>query len=228
MGQDTDVAIEEPRPRGQRRAPRATAQLRLLLLQLLRLARGRHRHLLPPPARLLLAAAADAAVDEQDAGAHGGERQAHRQPVALQGGHTALGPARAPRPASPRGEERAPLPRGRSRPPGAARGPAKRGQSCSPSAAARRERGALGWDVRPGRFRPLAPSLPPSLTHHQGLHVALPGVASPQARAAGAASPPRLPMAGARGAGRGRAWLSGQRGRLSAAEIRDGIKTGPS
>lgn len=78
--QDADVALQESGPDGERWAVLAAS----------RRAAGHRRHLLllllpPPRLRVAPAAASDAAVHEQQAGAHGGERQADGQPVALRG-----------------------------------------------------------------------------------------------------------------------------------------------
>lgn len=105
MLQDADVALQEAGPDGERRA----------VLAVSRRAAGHRRHLLLlPPRRLRVApaAAADAAVHEQQAGAHGGERQADGQPVALRGAEREAaqrcGAAGSPRRGALRG---APLPR---------------------------------------------------------------------------------------------------------------------
>lgn len=96
--QDADVALQEAGPDGQSR----------VALAAFRRAAGHRRHLLLPPPRLRVAPAdADAAVHEQQAGAHGGERQADGQPVALRGAERE--PAqRAPPAAGPSGARRSP------------------------------------------------------------------------------------------------------------------------
>lgn len=126
MLQDADVALQEAGPDGERRAVLAAS----------RRAAGHRRHLLLPPPRLRVApaAAADAAVHEQQAGAHGGERQADGQPVALRGAEREAaqrcGAAGSPRRGAQRG---APLPAGSLAAPAkfhVARDPAKvRGQN---------------------------------------------------------------------------------------------------
>lgn len=104
MLQDADVALQETSPDGDRRVVLAAS----------RRAAGHRRHLLllllPPPRLRVAPAAADAAVHEQQAGAHGGESQADGQPVALRGaerGGSAPGAAGSPRRGAQRG---APLP----------------------------------------------------------------------------------------------------------------------
>lgn len=96
--QDADVALQEAGPDGQSR----------VALAALRRAAGHRRHLLLPPPRLRAAPAdADAAVHEQQAGAHGGECQADGQPVALRGAQRE--PAqRAPPAAGPAGRAASP------------------------------------------------------------------------------------------------------------------------
>lgn len=85
--QDADVALQEAGADGQSR----------VALAAFRRAAGHRRHLLLPPPRLRVAPAdADAAVHEQQAGAHGGERQADGQPVAHQGLHFVRLPAASP------------------------------------------------------------------------------------------------------------------------------------
>lgn len=97
--QDADVALQEAGPDGQSR----------VVLAALRRAAGHRRHLLllPPPRLRAAPADADAAVHEQQAGAHGGERQADGQPVALRGAQRE--PAqRAPPAAGPAGRAASP------------------------------------------------------------------------------------------------------------------------
>lgn len=90
-----------------RRAAGHRRHLLLLVLLLLVLL------LLPPPRLRVAPAAADAAVHEQQAGAHGGERQADGQPVALRGAEREAAQRRGAAGSPRRGAQRgAPLPAG--------------------------------------------------------------------------------------------------------------------
>lgn len=105
--QDADVALQKTGPDGERR----------LVLVPFRRATGHRRHLLLllPPRLRVATAAADAAVHEQQAGAHGGERQADGQPVALRGAEREAAQRRgaaAPPAAGPAGRS---IPRRRTR-----------------------------------------------------------------------------------------------------------------
>lgn len=163
--QDADVALQEAGPDGERRAVLAAS----------RRAAGHRRHLLLPPPRLRVApAAADAAVHEQQAGAHGGERQADGQPVALRGAEREAAQRRGAAGSPRRGAQR-----GRTAPRKfhAARAPAK----------VRGENWGTPSFLLPAARRPAPLPPPPS-----------PGPVSLPLRPSASPAPPRLSFPGGR------------------------------